>query len=65
MKDIENELAMASEKTTAAQEHTAGQVQYRNHLVKEALKAGVTWARVIELTGLSRQTIANIAKESK
>jgi len=65
MKEIENELAKASAKTISAQEHASGQIQYRNHMIVEALKAGSTWARVIELTGLSRQTIANIVRSAK
>lgn len=65
MEEIERQLALANEKTIASQGSTSKQVQYRNHMIREALKAGISWNRVIEITGLSRGMIAIIAKEGK
>lgn len=65
MNDIGIELGKAVSKTVAAQEHLSGQVQYRNHMIREALASGMTWVQVMKVTGLSRGMIASIVKGGK
>lgn len=53
----EDDLAAAHAKLVAAEERTRDQRRYRNHALKAALAAGVTWKRAGEITGLSPRGI--------
>lgn len=50
----EDDLAAAQAKLESLEERTREQRRYRNHTLRAALAAGVTWKRAGEVTGLSR-----------
>lgn len=52
------ELKQVTEKLELARERVRAQVEYRDRVVREALKAGATWAQVQEVAHLSPRGIS-------
>lgn len=65
MRNPETELAEAVEALNKIRERARNQTTGRDRLIIEALAAGMTWTRAQEITGLSRQSIANIVNAAK
>lgn len=65
MTNPETELADAVAALTKAHERVHQQIAYRNELVVRALASGTSWTRAQQITGLSRQGIANIVKAAR
>lgn len=53
----EDDLAAAQSKLEALEARTREQRRYRNHALRAALDAGLTWKRAGEVTGLSPRGI--------
>lgn len=53
----EDDLAAAQSKLEALEARTRDQRRYRNHALRAALAAGMTWKRAGEVTGLSPRGI--------
>lgn len=61
----EDDLAAAQAKLEALEERTREQRRYRNHMLRVALAAGITWKRAGEVTGLSPRGIQISVKDSE
>lgn len=59
----EDDLAAAQAKLEELEQRTRAQRQYRNHALRQALSAGVTWKRAGEITGLSPRGIQISVRE--
>lgn len=59
----EDDLAAAQAKLESLEERTREQRRYRNHMLRAALAAGVTWKRAGEVTGLSPRGIQISVKD--
>lgn len=60
----EDDLAAAQTKLESLEERTREQRRYRNHALRAALAAGVTWKRAGEVTGLSPRGIQISVKDA-